>query len=334
MENNRREIRFSNTGDKIANLIIRRRAGDTIIPDYIGFSSNIWMVFGLPTRRLEGNPAFWTKRTSLCELTITRHMKYEIPWGCYARMNQIFIDTEVREKGTNKIDIGRSFREYTKKLGYHDGGANRTLIRQLVNYVTSVIAVDPAKENVTPNRIMGMHSVVAKKWEIFFDVKNPEQLSLFDGKIILSEDYAKWVYQHSVPIDMNVINCFKRNPMALDFYRFLAYRNNSIHKTLEFPDHLLFEQLGTEQEADFVTRARLRKILKVIQMYWPVKAQFEGGSFILEPSLPAVPYKAPSKRQMRIVMPSLNDPLGPTEEETIVTLTPPKGALVQFQSNR
>ena len=98
----------------------------------IGFSSNIFMVFGLPTRRLLGNPAFWTKKSSLCNLTIARDEKYEIPFGCYARMNQIFIDTEVRSKNTNVIDVGQSFREYTEKLGYSSGKANKALVQQLL----------------------------------------------------------------------------------------------------------------------------------------------------------------------------------------------------------
>ncbi|MCK5591060.1 MAG: hypothetical protein KAI72_03810, partial [Candidatus Pacebacteria bacterium] len=87
-------------------LIVQKKFDE--IKEDIGFSSNIFMVFGLPTRKLAGNPAYWKKKTSLCELTIMRHDKYEVPYGCYARMNQIYIDTEVKTKNTNVIDVGRS----------------------------------------------------------------------------------------------------------------------------------------------------------------------------------------------------------------------------------
>lgn len=264
----------------------------------IGFSSNIFMVFGLPTRKLEGNPAFWKKETSLCSLTITRHDEHHIPYGCYARMNQIFIDTEVRTKNTNVIDVGRSFREYTHKLGYKDGRANHTLLRQLLNYITCVIRVEP--KNKAPGHLIGVHSLVARAWDIHFDVKNPEQLMLFKGKIILDEVYAKYIHKHSVPLDMNVVHCFQRSPLALDFYRFLAYRNNGLNKPISFPDHLLFEQLGTEQETNTVTRSRLHRILKTIQMYWPVNAKFEDGYFELQPSPPAVQARIPSKKPITI----------------------------------
>ena len=278
-------------------LIVQKRFDE--VKEDVGFSSNIFMVFGLPTRKLKGNPTYWTKRTSLCELTITRHEKYEVPYGCYARMNQIFIDTEVRTKNTNVIDVGRSFNEYVGKIGYKEGRANRALLRQLINYITSVIRVEP--KNPLRGRILGIQSVVAKAWDIYFDIKNPEQLTLSKGQIILDQDYARYIHKHSVPLDMNVVRCFKRNPLALDFYRFVAYRNNNLTKTISFPDKLLFEQLGTEEQADKVIRNRLKNILKKIRMYWPVRAKFEDGYFELQPSPPAVQKKVPSRKPIAIV---------------------------------
>jgi hypothetical protein len=287
---------MAKSGEKFLDLIVEKKFDE--VKEDIGFSSNIFMVFGLPTQKLKGNPAYWTKKTSLCKLTITRGEKYEIPYGCYARMNQIFIDTEVRTKNTKVIDVGRTFNEYVKKIGYEEGYANKALLRQLINYVTSVIKVEP--KDPTPGRIIGIQSVVARAWDIFFDVQNPEQLTFSKGQIILDEEYAKYIHKHSVPLDMNVVRCFKRNPLALDFYRFLAYRNNNLHKIISFPDQLLFEQLGTEEENQRDTRMKLKRILKMIQRYWPVQAKFEDGYFELQPSPPAVQHKIPSKKAIII----------------------------------
>src|SRR3989338_7810730 len=283
--------------EKFVNLIVQKRFDE--VKEDVGFSSNIFMVFGLPTRKLNGNPAYWTKKTSLCELTITRDEKYEIPYGCYARINQIFIDTEVRSKNTNVIDVGRTFNEYVKKIGYEEGYANKALLKQLINYVTSAIKVEP--KDPLPGRIIGVHSLVARAWDIFFDVKNPDQLTFSKGQIILEENYAKYIHKHSVPLDMNVVRCFKRNPLALDFYRFVAYRNNNLNKTVSFPDRLLFEQLGTEEENERKIRMKLKHILRSIQMYWSVKARLEDGYFELQPSPPAVQRKIPSKKPIIIV---------------------------------
>ena len=274
--------------EKMVDLVIKK----CLDPDYqtdVWFSSNIFMVFGLPTRKLKDNPAYWTKETSLCKLTITRDETYEVPYGCYARMNQIFIDTEVKTKNTNVIEVGKTFNEYVKKIGYKEGFANKAILRQLINYVTSVIKVEP--KDPLPGRIIGIHSLVARAWDIHFDVRNPNQLMFSKGQIILDPEYAKWIHDHCVPLDMAVVNIFKRNPLALDFYRYLVYRNNNLAKTISFPDYGLFEQFGTEQQNDRITRERLKRILKVIQLYWPVRAKFEDGYFELQPSPAAVSRK-------------------------------------------
>lgn len=288
---------INKSNERFVDLIVQKEYD--VVKENIGFSSNIFMVFGLPTQKLKDNPRDWKKKTSLCELTITRDEKQEIPYGCYARINQIFIDTEVRTKNTNIIYVGSSFNEYVEKIGYKEGYANKAILRQLINYITCVIKVEPI--NPLPGRIIGVHSLVGRAWDISFDVKNPNQLTLTKGQIILDEEYAKYIHKHSVPLDMNVVYCFKRNPLALDFYRFLAYRNNSLNKTISFPDHLLFEQLGTDIQNDRVNRIRLNRILKVLKMYWPVRAKFEDGYFELQPSPPAVQLKIPSKKPIIIV---------------------------------
>jgi hypothetical protein len=282
---------------KMVDLVVQKCLDPNYQPD-VWFSSNIFMVFGLPTRKLKDNPAYWTKETALCKLTITRDETYEVPYGCYARMNQIFIDTEVKTKNTNVIDVGRTFNEYVRKVGYKEGFANKALLRQLVNYVTSVIKVEP--KDPIPDRIIGIHSLVARAWDIHFDVRNPDQLMFSKGQIILDPVYAKWIHEHSVPLDMNVVCCFKRNPLALDFYRFLAYRNNGLNGIVSFPDHELFEQLGTDVQNDRINRIRLKRILKVIRLSWPVRAKFEDGYFELKPSPPAVQKKLPSTTSIKI----------------------------------
>ncbi|MDP2866127.1 MAG: replication protein RepA [Elusimicrobiota bacterium] len=268
------------------------------IPEDIAFCSNIFMMFGLPSHRLKGNPAFWIKKSGSYNLVINRNVNYAIPSGCYARMNQIFIDTEVRTKNTNVIDVGQSFREYANKLGYKDGGADKELVKQLVNYVTSSISLNITDHN--PNHIAGVQTMVAEAWDFFFDVPNPDQLTMAKGKIILSEKYAKYIHNHSVPLDMNVVRCFKRNPLALDFYRFLAYRSNELKKPISFPDHFLFEQIGVGHNQSKVTRHQLKIILRFIQGYWPVQAKFEDGYFELSPSAPAVQARIPSKSPLVI----------------------------------
>ena len=221
-------------------------------PEDIGFSSNIFMVFGLPAQRLKGNPFVWEKKNSLYTLSLTKHKDHEIPAGCYARMNQIFIDTEVKTKNTNVIEIGRSLHEYAQKLGYSHGGAERELVKQLVNYTTCRLDLTVVDEQLA--RHTEISALVSEGRDFFFDMKNPQQMTITSGRVVLSESYARYIHKHAAPLDLEVVRTFKRNPLALDFYRFLAYRVNGLNKTIEFPDRLLFEQLGVAQTQHRETR--------------------------------------------------------------------------------
>jgi len=289
-----------NSAIKAAQLATKRtHFKEPLRPEDIGFSSNIFMVFGLPAQRLKGNPFVWEKKNSLYTLALTKHKDYEIPTGCYARMNQIFIDTEVKTKNTNVIEVGRSFYDYAKKLGYKHGRAEKELVEQLVNYVTCRLDLTVVNDDLA--RHTEISALVSSGRDFFFDVKNPAQLTISSGRIVLSEDYAKYIHGHAAPLDLEVVRTFARSPLALDFYRFLAYRVNKLNKTIEFPDRLLFEQLGTEQSTDRITRARLRVILRQIQGFWPgLRAKFESGQFTLEPSDPAIKAKLARRSPLSI----------------------------------
>jgi len=278
----------------ILDIHVKRKL-DTIPDISIGFSSSLFMMFGLPTHRIKdpsGQPGmYYEKTTPLCKLTITRNKDFELPFGCYARMNQIFIDTEVKTKKTNVIDIGQTWNEYIRRIGYKEGGANKGVLEQLKNFVTCSIQITPAIAQ--KNRITGIQTFVSKAYDIHFDVKNPSQLSLVKGQIILSEDYAQFIQNHSVPLDMDIVRAFNRNPLALDFYRYLAYRNNELSKEFSIPDHMLFDQLGSTGSSNLrVIRARLKNILTHIKILWNVRASFEDQCFILKPSPSAVPKKS------------------------------------------
>lgn len=282
---------------EFADAVARKTLGD--IEQLIGYSSNIFMMFGLPTKRLPKEQTQWVRENPKYSMTLTQIDKnFEVPYGCYARMNQIFLDTEVKTKATNVIDLGNSFNEYAKKVGYNEGRANRALKRQLGNLIRCALSITA---NNNKHFDAGIQTLVGRKWFIGLDEHSPEQPELFRSRLLLDEAYTEYIFKHAVPLDMAVVRFFKRNPLALDFYRFLAYRNNDLNKPLVLPDTGLFDQLGTLIADPKVTRARLKRILEQIQVYWKVQAKLEDGYFHLSPSPPAVGKRDAVSRRLHIV---------------------------------
>lgn len=270
----------SKYASEIASLVEKKHFGE--IEEDIGFSSNVFMLFGLPNRKVK--EAFWSRDNGPYKITISRNINHAVPYGTYARMNQIFIDTEITTKRSNEIDIGNTFNEYVKRLGYKEGRANKALLRQLLNYVTCSILFSP--KNTAKNHFIGLQTFVGKAWNIWIDAKNPQQMTMDKGKLIIDPTYAGYVEKHAVPLDMNIVRVFKNNTLALDFYRFLAYRVNKLGRTLTIPDTDLKQQLGPSYSNKEIRkfRQRLKYILRAIQQYWKVRAKFEDGFFELKPS--------------------------------------------------
>ncbi len=279
-----------------ADAIVKKQMWE--LEPLLGYSANFFMMFGLPTRKLQNNQQSIVKENPRYQFVVTQmNPKYEIPYGCYARLNQIFLDTQITTTRSNVVHLGNSFNEYVKRLGYTEGGAYRGLKKQLLNLIRCGISVT-AK---IPGADVGFQSLVGRKWYVSLDEKSPNQPDLFQSKILLDPEYTKFVFEHAVPLDMHVVKVFKRNPLALDFYRFIAYRNNGLMKTMQLTDESLFDQLGTSIAESKKTKYRLLPILKKIQSYWNVNAKFENGNFYLFPSPPAVDKKLASTKPLKIV---------------------------------
>ena len=254
----------------------------------IGFSGTPFMLFGLPTRKTEVQE--WIRETDNYKFVIYRDKenKHFIPYGATARMVQIFIDSEIKRTNSHIIKLGKSFSEYTEKLGYTKGWATKSIIQQTKNFAS--IEIRLIEKNKKRDKVF--KTLTSNGWNIAQDPDNAEQQQFEEDVIILDEKYKNFVYKHAVPMDMKIIRKFKDNPTALDFIRYLAYRNNGLKKELSYPEEKLFQQLGLTDSNKRRTRGKLKKILKEVQPDWKINSGFKDKYFYVRPSEPMV---APTK---------------------------------------
>jgi len=280
----------------LAQLISKKKMNE--LEERIGFSSAIFMVIGIPVRTPHGNPYTWTKKTTHYEMTLQRHPEFKLPSGSYARLIQIWIDTEVKIKKTDVLDFGNSLNAFLKHLGIKEGKANREVLKQLLNYLTTRVIVRYLTDN-DKNHRTELDSVISVARDLYFDTKNMNQLDLWHSKVKLSPALANYIQNHAVPIDLNLVAHFKNNPLALDLLRFIVYRNNALQgrrKGISFDDKELYDHLGCETKNIRVTRERVKKIIGEIQHYWPelkagIKDNKQKHIFYLKSSKPLIAKK-------------------------------------------
>ncbi len=255
--------------------------------DNIGFSGTPFMLFGLPTRKSDVREL--VKKTKDYKIVLAQtDKKYRIPYGARGRIVQIFIDTQIIKNQSGAIGLGKSLSEFTEILHYTKGRATKSIVEQTLNFANLYIRIEPITPTDTDTRV---HTLTTDGYRIAHDYKNPNQMNLEENVLHMNKNYTKFIMKHAAPLDMKIIRKFKNNPTALDFIRYLAYRNNGLKKGLSFPEERLFEHIGATTKHKYRTRTRLNNNLIEFKKYWKVNAGFKDKHFYLNPSEPMIPPK-------------------------------------------
>ena len=88
------------------------------------------------------------------------------------------------------------------------------LMRRLFGCTVSVIYEDE-------NGRVTVNSLIADSTAFWWNPQRPNQPSLWESKIELSEKFFHEIITHPVPLDMNTLAAFKRSTLGLDLYLWL-----------------------------------------------------------------------------------------------------------------
>jgi hypothetical protein len=72
---------------------------------------------------------------------------------------------------------------------------------------------------------------VARKTELWWSRKDPDQTALWGSSIELGQDFFDAITAYPVPADMRALRALKRSPLALDLYAWLSYEAFRAHRS-------------------------------------------------------------------------------------------------------
>ena len=138
-------------------------------------------------------------------------------------------------------------------------------------------------------------ALIADLTDFWWNPRRPDQPSLWESKIQLSEPFFNEIIQHPVPIDMNTLTALKRSPLGLDLYLWLTYRTFTLKRPLRITWKQVYRQFGADpaKASDNQTvqnfRYKVLRELKKIKLAWPELNYTTGrGVLILHPSKPVI----------------------------------------------
>ena len=146
-------------------------------------------------------------------------------------------------------------------------------------------------------------SLIAESGEFWWNERKPDQPSLWNSKIELSEKFFNEIIRHPVPLDMNTLTALKRCSLGLDLYLWLVYRTFPLRAVQQITWKQMYRQFGlhpskaSDKKTVLNFRVKILRELKKIKLAWPeLNYSTAPGVLILLPSVPAITPVAASPR--------------------------------------
>ena len=260
-------------------------------PD-LGFMARLMALCSLP-RTNPGNRIRYIRRNGPYKLGVTAGIDNKLPYGNFPRLLLAWVCTEAVRTQSQVLVLGRSLAKFMRELGvYSSGGREGTKLRNQMRRLFGC-TVQLTYKDANVERFV--NSPIAESGEYWWNPQRPDQPSLWDSKIELSEKFFNEIIRHPVPIDMNTLTALKRCSLGLDLYLWLVYRTFALRAPQQVTWRQVYRQfgLGPAKASDKRTvlnfRRKVLRELKKIKLAWPeLNYSTAPGLLILHPSTPTI----------------------------------------------
>ena len=269
----------------------------------LGFMARMMALCSLP-RTNPGNRHRYVRRNGPFTLYMTAGGSSRLPFGNFPRLILAWVSTEAVRTQNRVLILGSSLAKFMRELGvYSSGGGNahtkvRNQMDRLFNAHIQLIYEDERGKTT-------VNSVIARRTEFWWNPKRPDESTLWESKIELSEDFFNEIIRHPVPIDMNTLKALKRSSLGLDLYLWLVYRTFPLRAPQRITWKQVYHQFGPDPDKasnKFTVRSFREKVLRELNK---IKLAWSGLNYTTAPGvlilLPSVPTIAPSSDPPRLV---------------------------------
>ena len=258
----------------------------------LGFMARMMALCSLP-RTNPGNRLQYKRVNGPYKLIMIAGGDNKLPFGNYPRLLLAWVSTEAVRTQSRVIVLGSSLAKFMRELGiYSSGGREGTKLRNQMRRLFDC-TVQLTYNDMNVERFV--RSPIAARGEYWWNDHKPDQLSLWDSKIELGEDFFNEIIQHPVPIDINTLTALKRCALGLDLYLWLTYRTFALRAPQRITWRQVYRQFGvdpdkaSDKQAVKFFRRRILRELKKIKLAWPeLNYSTAPGLLILHPSIPAI----------------------------------------------
>jgi hypothetical protein len=260
---------------------------DAVDAKALGFLGRAFVMATLPHKKVKGNE--YIRKNGDYTLSILAPSETGIPYGVIPRLILIWVSEEVVKKRSRELVLGDSLSAWMAELGMMPTGGRWGSITRLKQQMKALLASSITATWEGPGAWALKRVSVADDAILWWDPKNPEQTTLWESKLILTERLFKELLENSVPFDKRILKHLKRSPLALDLYIWLTYRFHYLKQRQAIPWGSLMRQFGSSYEDSPMGirhfKAEFKKQLgKVVKLYQAAKVEVTESDLVLYPS--------------------------------------------------
>ena len=289
-------LRETRRGFTVADQVHQLVGASEADPD-LGFMGRTLALCSLP-RSNPGNRLQYKRVNGPYKLVLVAGADNKLPFGNIPRLLMAWLSTEAVKTQSRVLILGKSLSEFMRALGiYSSHGRTQTRLRNQMKRLfgcTVSLIYENAQCEATAT------TLIAQRTVFWWNERKPDEQTLWDSKIELSEPFFQEIISHPVPIEMNTLTALKRSTLGLDLYLWLVYRTFPLRAPLRLTWKQVYRQFGADpaQATDKNTvnnfRTKCLRELKKIKLAWPgLNYSTAKGVLILHPSTPAI---APSEQ--------------------------------------
>lgn len=264
----------------------------------LGFIYSGWAQCALPHRRLPSSEP-WQMISERVRLIIqpglrpvgdTNELEHVgVPFGAHGRLILLFLQTEAIRTNSREIELGKSLRQWMKRIGISPSGSAARSVRDQAERISRCRMSFHIQDGRGANALVNQAIVDGA---LFIDDK-----TLADGRQVievakLSEGYFEQLKKHPVPIQEAAVRALSNNSAALDAYIWLAYRLHVLEDKKLLTWAALRPQFGSTYKELYHFKAKWVKALSLALAVYPdAKVEIGDQGVTLFPSPSPVPPK-------------------------------------------
>lgn len=225
-----------------------------------------------------------------------------IPYGIYPRLFLFWLCGEANRTGSPLISTGDSFADFCRQLQIDPSRGSRSpgglMIQQTERLLDSRLMFYNRRESANMLASRGDFLQIAEKRELFWDARNPEQKTVFESVIQLSDAFHKELTEQFIPIDMRTIQFLRKreSSLELDILLWLSYRLyqlNATGRTAKVTWPQLYQQFGSSMARlrDFRNQSFLPALKTVCSLYPKADVAVQEDGVLLGPKSTLIPRK-------------------------------------------